>query len=73
MEIERQSKFINLFAIEKTAATSQLSKCRYREKRNATNGCQIEKLNWWSATIRNDILKLSSRQKQLRRNENDSS
>ena len=33
------------------------------KQQNATNGCQIEKLNWWSATIRNDILKLSSRQK----------
>ena len=43
------------------------------KQQNATNGCQIEKLNWWSATIRNDILKLSSRQKQLRRKENDSS
>ena len=43
------------------------------KQQNATNGCQIEKFAWWSATVQNDILELSGRQNQLRRKENDSS
>ena len=65
--------FYVFVGIVETNVNTMKSMINRLKQQNATNGCQIEKLNWWSATIRNDILKLSSRQKQLRRKENDSS